>query len=68
MVLEIIYPKTNQLSLISLFRKKISDGAIMNSVSIPKKKYKSIVTSPFIKIEIILDTSTVVQIIDNKSR
>ena len=40
----------------------------MNSVSIPKKKYKSIVTSPFIKIEIILDTSTVVQIIDNKSR
>ena len=68
MVLEIIYPKTNQLSLISLFRKKISDGAIRNSVSIPKKKYKSIVRSPFIKIEIILDTSTVVQKIDNKSR
>ena len=68
MVSEIIYPKTNQFILISLFRKKISDGAIRNSVSIPKKKYKSIVISPFIKIEIILDTSTVVQIIDNKSR
>ena len=68
MVLEIIYAKTNQPSLISLFRKKISDGAIRNSVTIPKKKYKSIVRSPFIKIEIILDTSTVVQIIDSKSR
>ena len=68
MVLEIIYAKTNQPSLISLFRKKISDGAIRNSVTIPKKKYKSIVRSPFIKIEIILDTSTVIQIIDSKSR
>ena len=68
MVSEIIYPKTNQFILISLFRKKISDGAIKNSVSIPKKKYKSIVTSPFINKEIILETSTVVQRIVKKLR
>ena len=68
MVSEIIYPRTNYLSLIRLFRRKISDGAIKNSVSIPKKKYKSIVTSPFINKEIILETSTVVQRIVKKLR
>tara|TARA_B100000989_G_C19339578_1_gene384394 strand:+ start:501 stop:677 length:177 start_codon:yes stop_codon:yes gene_type:complete len=54
--------------LFNLLRKKISVGAIKNSVSIPKKKYRSIVISPFVKIEIILDKRTTVQIIDKKSR
>ena len=52
--------------LISLFLKKTNDGAIRNSVSIPKKKYKSIITFPIINKEIILDISTVDQSIDTK--
>jgi hypothetical protein len=37
-------------------------------VSIPKKKYRSIVISPLVKIEIILDIRTTVQTIVKKSR
>ena len=41
-------------------------GAIKNSVSIPKKKYKSISTFPFTSKEIILDTRTIVHSIVKK--
>ena len=44
------------------------NGAIKNSVRIPKKKYKSIVTIPFTNKEIILDIRTKVQNIVKKSR